>query len=41
MLTDVARADKDGEISGGKEEDRQVRPEETLCVGKSPECLSL
>lgn len=41
MLTDVVRADKDGEISRGTDEDKQVRPEEILCAGKSPECLSL
>ena len=41
MLTDVVRADRDGEISGGKDEYRQVRPEKTLCAGKNPESLSL
>ena len=36
MLTDVVKADQDGAISRGEDEDRQVRPQETLCAGKKP-----
>lgn len=41
MLTDVVSVDKDEEISSGEDEDRQVRPEKTLCAGKSLESRSL
>lgn len=41
MLTDAASADKDEEIIRGEDEDKQVRPEKTLCAGKSLESQSL
>lgn len=41
MLTDVGSADKDEEIPRGEDEDKQVRPEKTLCAGKCLESQSL
>lgn len=41
MLTDVAGVDKNEEIIRGEDEDKQVRPEMTLCADKSLESQSL